>query len=382
MQNGSVLPASWYVDPRILEIERCTVFAAGPDYVGCLPRVASRGAFCTVAQHGHGEVLVRDGDEVVLLDNVCLHRGHEILHGHGVAHTLVCPMHRWTYSLRGELLLAPYCDDKPDLCLSRRPLRSWNGILFAGGRDVAHDLASLNGRPELDISAYVYVDGQEEEQPVNWKIPVEVLLENYHVPIIHPGFTRLVEPKALSRAEGSFDSPHFMWQEMKPHPDFARNPASRAFEQWQQAILTASRGELPEFAALISCYPPNIFLEWYPYMFVVTTYTPRAPERTLMTREFFYDPHALAAVPDLAALARAAWDENQGQDDVAHESLQRGRAMLARRDGAAPIGQAAYHPVMEDSVRIFHDVLKDAVGLRLERDRAAPATGRERAWPG
>jgi hypothetical protein len=31
------VPLSWYVEPDILAIEQQTVFATGPDYVGCIP---------------------------------------------------------------------------------------------------------------------------------------------------------------------------------------------------------------------------------------------------------------------------------------------------------------------------------------------------------
>ncbi|MDZ5649364.1 aromatic ring-hydroxylating dioxygenase subunit alpha [Nitrospirillum sp. BR 11828] len=368
MPDDTVLPASWYVDPRVLKAEQNSVFAAAPDYVGCVSRVTADGGFLTVAQRRHTHALVRSNGQLRLMDNICAHRGHEILRGQGVARALVCPMHRWTYDLQGQLIGAPLYKEKPCVSLASRPVYNWNGILFAGNRNVEADLASLSQRPELDVSHYRFVDCDEEEQPVNWKIPVEVYLENYHAPFIHPGLSRFVAQGSWYANDGAFDSPHLMWQEMKPHPDFHHNPDSVAFEQWQQAIIKTNDGKFPDFAALICLYSPNVFMEWFPFTFVVTTYIPNSAEITLMIREFYYDPKALERVPEFPALTRAAYHENQWQDDKAHESLHRGRAVLATRNPANTIGHATYHPTMEDSVRIFHSGLVNSVAPYLRRD--------------
>lgn len=354
------LPASWYTDPRVLDAEMRTVFASAPNYVGCVGMVPRHRSFRAIPQSDGAFVLVRNGDDIALLSNICLHRGLVMLEGSGETKVIVCPMHRWSYDLDGTLLSAPRYPQTPCASLPRRPLANWNGVLFATQRDVAADLAPFDGRPELDVSRYVYVESEQEEQPVNWKVPIEVLLENYHVPIIHPGLSRFVEPSSWYGVEG-FDGDPLMYQEMRPHPDFAHNPGSAAWERWQQAILKITGGVTPPFAAIISLYSPNIFLEWYPFTFVVTMYVPRSPERTLMIRDFFYDPRALEIVPEFPTMSKACWDENQIADDRAHEALQRGRALLHRQDPHAPSGYAVYQYPSEESVRIFHERLMAAV---------------------
>ncbi len=54
----------------------------------------------------------------------------------------MCPLHRWTYSPKGELLGAPHFAHDPCLNLNNYKLREWNGLLFEdNGYDVAADLA-------------------------------------------------------------------------------------------------------------------------------------------------------------------------------------------------------------------------------------------------
>ncbi|HYR08282.1 MAG TPA: SRPBCC family protein [Longimicrobium sp.] len=355
------LPLAWYFDPAILEIERRTVFADAPEYVGCAPMVPQPGCYYTVPRSDHADALVRDDGKVRLLSNVCLHRNLLMLQGSGRVKALVCPMHRWSYLLDGRVLAAPHYEETPCVSLPQRPLEEWNGIFFTGARGVAEHLAPLSGRPELDVSGYVFVESEIEEQSINWKVPVEVLLENYHVPVIHPGLTRYVDRSTWFGNDGGYDDERLMYQEMKPHPDFAHNPASPVFERWQQAILQVTGGTLPPFAALIALLAPNIFLEWYPFMFVVTAYTARTPEQTLMTREFFYDPRALEAVPRFAELAKAAWDENQQADEIVHAGLHRGRALHYRREPDGLSGYGTYQSPTEDSVQLFHNHLMKRV---------------------
>jgi phenylpropionate dioxygenase-like ring-hydroxylating dioxygenase large terminal subunit len=318
-------------------------------------------------------MIVRDGEQVRLLSNVCLHRSSLMKRGRGRRNLIVCPVHGWSYDLCGKLVSAPRYPETPCMQLPQAALQEWNGILFAGQCNVADDMAPLAGRPDLDIRRYVFTDSEEEEQSFNWKVPIEVLLENYHAPLLHPGFTRFVDPGSWYENDGTFDGERLMFQEMKPHREFSRNPGSPVFERWQNAILRATNQALPPFAALILLYLPNIVIEWWPFMFLVTSYVPRSPERTLMTREFFFDPRVLSEVPDYRELAKAAWYETQREDDAAHASLHRGRAYRYRKDRHGLSGYESFQSPMEGSVELFHALLIRNVGQGQEKPSVAPS---------
>ena len=59
------------------------------------------------------KVLVHGQRGVNLLSNVCRHRQGMMLEGRGNNANIVCPLHRWTYDLEGELLGAPTSPTRP-----------------------------------------------------------------------------------------------------------------------------------------------------------------------------------------------------------------------------------------------------------------------------
>lgn len=365
MNTSSVLstslPLSWYKDPDILGLEKKVIFAKSAEYIGCMPMIPEDKYFYTVSQHDHAEMLIRDHNEVKLLSNICLHRNRIMLQGHGKLHEISCPMHRWSYNLDGKLMKTPLCANKYDLSLPSTPLQNWNGILFIGERNVFDDFAPLNHRPELDISNYVLDEAKEEEIVCNWKIPIEVALENYHAPFIHPGFARFAAPSTWYENEGTLDSERLMYQEMKPHPDFAKNPASELFEKLQNAILQMTHNIPPKIGALIVIYYPNIVIEWWPFMFLVTAYIPRSPELTLMTREFFFDKNALKAIPEYPSIAKAAWYETEDTDIAEQFAIHKGRVSPYCRDSHGHLASKVYQSPMEDSVLFFHASIMHAL---------------------
>ena len=149
------LPVSWYFDPEIFELEKKMLFEAGPNYVGHELMVPKVGDYHTLSWAGDAKVLVRNASGVELLSNVCRHRQSIMLEGRGNAQTIVCPLHRWTYDLKGELLGAPHFPESPCVRLHSTPLHRWNGLLFAGPRNPNRDLAAITTLADWDFSGYV-----------------------------------------------------------------------------------------------------------------------------------------------------------------------------------------------------------------------------------
>jgi choline monooxygenase len=101
---GCHLPVSWYFDEEIFALEKKLLFDAGANYVGHELMVPNVGDYHTLAWADHAKMLVRGPDGVQLLSNVCRHRQAIMLDGRGNTQNIVCPLHRWTYDLNGELL--------------------------------------------------------------------------------------------------------------------------------------------------------------------------------------------------------------------------------------------------------------------------------------
>src|SRR6476619_4438030 len=149
------LPVSWYFDPKIFELEKKLLFDAGANYVGHELMVPNVGDYHTLAHTDHSKVLVRNEAGVELLSNVCRHRQSIMLQGRGNAQNIVCPLHRWTYDLKGQLLGAPRFESQPCVKLASAPLTSWNGLLFTGPRDPRKDLARITTMADWNFDGYV-----------------------------------------------------------------------------------------------------------------------------------------------------------------------------------------------------------------------------------
>ena len=115
----SQFPVSWYCDPRVFDAETRHLFPRAPGYVGHELMVPEPGDYYTLPVRDNAQVLVRNAAGVELLSNICRHRQAIMLKGRGNAQNIVCPIHRWTYDLKGELLGAPHFADKPCLNLAR-----------------------------------------------------------------------------------------------------------------------------------------------------------------------------------------------------------------------------------------------------------------------
>ncbi len=132
------LPVSWYFDPAVYTLELEHLFKRGPGYAGHELMVPEAGDYHALEIHDGARILVNDGRDVQMLSNVCRHRQAIMLKGRGklASNHVVCPIHRWTYDSHGTLKGAPEFPGNPCLNLERTGLQRWQGLLFAGARDV------------------------------------------------------------------------------------------------------------------------------------------------------------------------------------------------------------------------------------------------------
>src|SRR5207244_8666033 len=163
------LPVSWYFDAAIFELEKKLLFDAGSNYVGHELMVPKVGDYHTLPWTDDAWMLVRNERGVELLSNVCRHRQSIMLAGRGNAQNIVCPLQRWTYDLKGELLGAPHFAESPCVKLRSTPLTEWQGLLFAGPRNPRQDLAKITTAADWDFSGYVLDSVRVDDYDVNWK---------------------------------------------------------------------------------------------------------------------------------------------------------------------------------------------------------------------
>ena len=98
------LPARFYTDDSVYELEKEAVFYNSWWYAGHVSQVQKTGDYLTTEIHEQSVFVVRDREgELRAFYNVCQHRGHELVSGCGHANLIVCPYHAWSYDLDGQL---------------------------------------------------------------------------------------------------------------------------------------------------------------------------------------------------------------------------------------------------------------------------------------
>lgn len=344
------LPVSWYHDARLFELERRLLFDNGPGYVGHEAMVPNLGDYQSLAWMDHAKMLVRNEQGVELLSNVCRHRQAIMLEGRGNARNIVCPLHRWTYDVRGRLMGAPHFPRNPCLHLAKTPLQGHNGLLFAGPHDVAGDLAGLGQWAELDFSGYVFDSARIDEYPINWKTFIEVYLEDYHVEPFHPGLGGFVECGELRWTFAERAS----IQTVGIKHGLTR-PGSAVYRRWHEQVLRYSSGKVPSLGAIWMLYYPNVMIEWYPNTLVVSTVLARSPTHTTNVVEFYYPEDIALFEREYVEAEQAAYLETAEEDDVICRRMERGRAALAEQ-GRSESGP--YQSPMEDGMQHFHEWLR------------------------
>jgi choline monooxygenase len=372
-QSHSQLPVSSYFDAALYAREMEQIFQGGPRYVGHALSVPEAGDYYALPQEQGGRALVRNGQGIELISNVCRHRqalmlkGRGSLLGQGAASAggnIVCPLHRWTYSgvnpqcPSGQLIGAPHFATDPCLNLKNYPLQEWNGLLFEGkGRDVAADMAGLGPRAELDFSGYVLDHVEMHHCNYNWKTFIEVYLEDYHVGPFHPGLGNFVTCEDL-RWEFR---PQYSVQTVGVANRLGK-AGSPVYERWHQQLLSYRRGEPPKYGAIWLTYYPHIMVEWYPHVLTVSTLYPIGVNQTMNMVEFYYPEEIAAFEREFVEAQRAAYMETCIEDDEIAERMDAGRAALLAR-GDNEVGP--YQSPMEDGMQHFHDWYRKAMGSAL-----------------
>jgi len=350
------LPVSWYFDPGVFELEKRLLFDAGPNYVGHELMVPNVGDYHVLSWTDDAWVLVRTPHGVELLSNVCRHRQSIMLRGRGNVQNIVCPLHRWTYDLGGELLGAPQFPESPCLKLRSRPLTRWNGLLFTGPRDPRRDLARISTLADWDFSGYVLDSVRVDEYDVNWKTFIETYLEVYHVDFFHPGLGNFTDCNNFSVDYGEEYSVQIVAAKAG-----LQKPGTPVYKRWQEMCLKQLDGQAPKHGALWATYYPGLTFEWYPNVLIVSHLIPRSPGRTTNVVEFYYPEEIALFEREFVEAQQAAYVETAIEDNEICERLDAGRRALYREgtDDAGP-----YQSPMEDAEVHFHEWLHARLDAR------------------
>ncbi|WP_295985735.1 aromatic ring-hydroxylating dioxygenase subunit alpha [uncultured Variovorax sp.] len=359
LRQAPQLPVTAYFDEALLEREQQEIFGKLPRYAGHSLLVPSLYDYCVLPRHHNGLALVHGEQGVQLMSNVCRHRQATILQGRGNSKRLSCPMHRWTYDSSGVLVTAPKFSELPCLQLERFPTRAWNGLHFTGETNAIAELDDLplSIKSLLEFDSCYFGHMEVHECKYNWKTFLEFYLEDYHVASFHPGLGHFVSCDELQWSFGA----NWSAQTVAFYKGLEQPGNSAIYRAWHQAVRTYYAEGLPPIGAMWLLIYPNVMIEWYPLVTVVSTIHPRGPERSVNVVEY-YHPRGLRAFADgeaMASLAASAYLETAIEDNHIGERMQEGRFALMSR-GASEYGP--YQAKLEAGMEHFHGFLRDRLG--------------------
>ena len=286
-----------------------------------------------------------------------MYRANYISRISGNTRNIVCPIHRWTYDLTGKLLGAPHFAENPCLNLGSARLQNWNGLLFGGRRNVARDLGQLGVLEDFDFSGHVLERVQVEKYACNWKTFIEVYLEDYHVEPYHPGLGNFVNTNELRWEFGEW----YNVQTVGVSHGLAR-PGTSVYAKWQEQLLRQTSGVVPQQGAIWMLYYPNVMLEWYPHVLVISTLHPTGPEQCVNVVEFYYPEEIALFEREFIEAEQAAYHETAVEDDEICTLMSEGRRALYEQ-GVNETGP--YQSPMEDGMVHFHKFLRREIEPHL-----------------
>jgi len=355
--SSAQLPVHTYFDPDFYQLEQQLLFGDAPRYFGHTLMVPNEGDYQTLAWLGHGKMLKHVDGEVKLLSNVCRHRQALIYQGRGNGNHIVCNLHGWTYDNQGQLIGAPHFPETPCLNLNQTRLTNWNGLLFDAERDVAGDLARLGVAKHLNFDGFAFHSAHATDYDFNWKTFIEVYSEDYHVDPFHPGLGNFVDCGDLKWEWGA----QYHVQTVGVKNRLARS-GSKVYGDWHEQVLDQYRDSQPDYGAIWMVYYPNIMVEWYPHVLVVSVAIPRGPEKCTVITEFYYPEEIVWFEPDFIAAEQAAYFETAKEDDEICLRMHEGRKALWLA-GQSEVGP--YQSPMEDGMQHFHEFYRRKLGETL-----------------
>ncbi len=199
--NGTapMLPRECYTSPEFFDFERKEVFTRSWMCVGHQQQIPNPGDFLTPSVAGEPLLVVRTQEgSVHAMSAVCQHRGQIIACEPGSVRLFRCPLHFWTYDLKGRLLGASRMANLEELRKKIRlhPVRLeiWHGFLYVNLDSDAAPLAPSVAKLEPFWSGYedagltaVPPKIADTPLPWNWKIHAENFTDAYHPEYVHRG---------------------------------------------------------------------------------------------------------------------------------------------------------------------------------------------------
>jgi len=294
--DGQSLPAWIYRDPEFFERERQAIFRQSWQLVCHLNDVPRPGDFYTFEFLGESLVVVRTDEGVRAFHNVCRHRAARLLDGErgSCGRRITCPYHAWTYALDGRLVGVPQRDAFRGLDVLRHGLATvehevFMGFIFVRLAPGLPGVRAMAAPYATEMAAYrleeLVPSGRTSLRPraVNWKNVTDNFSDGLHIPVAHPGLTRLFGKSYGIEARPWIDK---MWGVLRDTP--SANWSERLYQQ----VLPRIEHLPPERQRLWTYFKlwPNIAFDIYPDQVDFMQFLPVSSTETVIREVAYVHP--------------------------------------------------------------------------------------------
>ncbi|NJL17445.1 MAG: zinc ABC transporter solute-binding protein, partial [Nitrospira sp.] len=283
--------ADWYRRNRarsqaLFDLERTHVFLNHWQvacHVNDVPHAGDWRAFDLL---GERAVVVRGHDGVVrAFHNLCRHRGARVVDGvaGSCKGALVCPFHGWVYNLDGTLRGPARPKSFGNLDRSRYGLKPieceiWLGFIFVRFAPGLPSVKEMMSPYAEELEAFelekLIPNGRVtlRPRPVNWKNVGDNYSDGLHIPVAHPGLSRVFGKSYAIEARDWVD---------KMSGELVEQPSPRASERMYQKLITEMGLAEGATWAYYKLWP-NAAIEVYPDQIDFMQFIPVSPTETLL----------------------------------------------------------------------------------------------------
>jgi len=362
LAEAHTIPAPWYFDPKIEELEQRRVFGGNWQALGRVDQVANPGDFFTTELAGEPILVVRGVDgQLRAFYNVCRHHAAAVATAPcGKAQSFRCPYHGWNYGLDGSLKGMPefagVCNfDRAANGLVPVAVDAWENFVFVNLAPspvpLQKSLGDLITRIEpLNLRSLHFHSRQEYTLNCNWKVYVDNYLDGgYHVPHLHKGLNSVLDYAHYTIENGERyclqSSPMVV-----PEPDASGDAAQ---------VSATRKGDRAWYFWLY----PNFMINVYEGVMDTNLVLPLGPGKCRVNFDFFFrDVSPEREAYNTASIATS--DQVQDEDVAICESVQKGLNSRAYGAGRLSVrreaGEHLFHRLLARDLKLG---LEQAIGL-------------------
>ncbi len=356
LDRAYTIPASWYVNEHLYDLELRTVFTDHWHLAGRHDQLEKPGQYVTTDVGTEPIVVVRDNDNVLrAFFNVCRHHAAAVMtESEGMAPHLRCPYHGWTYSLAGELKGTP---DFAGVCEFQREtnglvpveVSEWENWVFVNLSTSARRLDQFLGSDLIEqirllqLHNLHWLERRHYTFDCNWKVFVDNYLDGgYHVPYLHKGLDSVLDYPNYQIENGE----HFclQWSPM----------VSKGAEKQTGAVRKGDR-------ALYYWIYPNFMINWYDGVLDTNLVIPRGVDQTEVIFDFYFPDVTSAEARERNLQSISVGQRIQDEDTAICKSVQRGLNSRAYNAGRLSVRREA-------GEHLFHRLLYNDLNRGLMSD--------------